>query len=94
MHFYVNKIPPLAFWHQAQSDKWFFQLLISGLTPVSLLKSDSWFEIVLSLADTGKDRLHINSLCIGTARKIFSSFLFSFIFAFSNKIQSYEQFSH
>jgi hypothetical protein len=32
----------------------FFQLLIPGLTPVSLLGSKSGFEIVKQLADIGK----------------------------------------
>jgi hypothetical protein len=44
----------MAFWHQAHSDTWFFQLLIPGFTPVSLLESNSGFEIVTQLADTGK----------------------------------------
>jgi hypothetical protein len=32
----------------------FFQLLIPGLTPFSLLESESGIEIVTQLADTGK----------------------------------------
>jgi hypothetical protein len=44
----------MAFWHRAHPDKCFFLLLIPGLTPVSLLESDSGFEIVTQLADTGK----------------------------------------
>jgi hypothetical protein len=36
----------MASCHQAHSDKYFFQLPISGLTPVSLLENYSWFEIV------------------------------------------------
>jgi hypothetical protein len=43
----------MAFWRRAHSDKCFFQLLIPGLTPVSLLESESGFEIVMQLVDTG-----------------------------------------
>ncbi len=49
---FVKEIPPMAFWHRAQSDKCFFQLLIPELTPVSLLESKSGFEIFTQLADT------------------------------------------
>jgi hypothetical protein len=41
----------MAFWHQACSDKCFFQLLIPGSTPVSLLESKSGFEIVTQLKE-------------------------------------------
>jgi hypothetical protein len=54
VRFFVKYIPPMAFWHGAHSDKCLFQLLIPGLTPVSLLESESWFEIVTQLAETGK----------------------------------------
>jgi hypothetical protein len=43
----------MAFYHRAQSDKCFFQLLVAGLTPVSLLESKSGFEVVTQLASTG-----------------------------------------
>jgi hypothetical protein len=36
------------------SDKCFFQLLIPGLTPVSLLERESGFEIITQLHDTGE----------------------------------------
>ncbi len=39
----------------------FFQLLIPGLTPVSLLENESGFEIVTQIADTEKDNLRISS---------------------------------
>jgi hypothetical protein len=38
-----------------------FQLLISGLTPVSLLESEWGFEIVTQFVDTRKDHLHMYS---------------------------------
>ncbi len=44
----------MAFWPQAHSDKCLFQVLIPGLTDVSLLESERGFEIVATLADTGK----------------------------------------
>jgi hypothetical protein len=41
----------------------FFQLLIPGLTPVSLLESQSGFEIFTRLADTGKRPVsHVQSM--------------------------------
>ncbi len=52
----------MALWHQAHSDKCFFQLLIPGLTPVSLLESVSGFDFVTRLVDTGKHHLHVYSL--------------------------------
>jgi hypothetical protein len=45
----------MAFRHRAESDKcYFFQLLIALLTTVPLLESESGFEIVTQLTDTGK----------------------------------------
>jgi hypothetical protein len=35
-----------------QSNKCFFQRLVTGLAPVSLLEGDSGFEIVTQLVDT------------------------------------------
>jgi hypothetical protein len=52
----------MAFWHRAHSDTCFFQLLIPGLTPVSLLESEGGFEIVTQLSTRGNDHLHIYSL--------------------------------
>jgi hypothetical protein len=37
-----------------QKSWFYFQLLTSGLTPVSLLESESGFEIVMKLVNTGK----------------------------------------
>ncbi len=44
----------MAFRHRAHSDECFFQLLIPVLTLVSLLESESGFEIITKLADRGK----------------------------------------
>ncbi len=52
LHIVVKYIPPMTIWHRAH--KCFFQLLIPGLTPVSLLQSELGFEIVTQLAGTGK----------------------------------------
>jgi hypothetical protein len=41
---FVKQIPPMAFWHQARSDKCLFQLPNPGLTFVSLLESEYGFE--------------------------------------------------
>ncbi len=54
LHFFVKWILPMAFWHQAHSDKYFLKLVIPGITPVSLLESGSGFEIVTQLVDIGK----------------------------------------
>jgi hypothetical protein len=51
---FVKLIPPTAFGHQAQSETCFFQLLIPGLTHVSLLESKSEFEIDTQPVDTEK----------------------------------------
>jgi hypothetical protein len=45
---------PMAFLRQTHSDKRFFQLLFSRLTPVLLLESECGFEIVTELAVSGK----------------------------------------
>jgi hypothetical protein len=44
----------MAFWHQANSNECSVQLIIPGLTPVSLLENESGFEIGTQLPDTGK----------------------------------------
>ncbi len=44
----------MSFWHRAHPGKYFFQLLISWLIPVLLFGSESGFEIVTQLPDTGK----------------------------------------
>jgi hypothetical protein len=44
----------MVFWHHAHLIKCFLQLLIPGLSLVSLLESESGFEIVTQLADAGK----------------------------------------
>jgi hypothetical protein len=44
----------MAFWHRAQSDNCKFQRFIPELTPVSLLDSESGFEFVTQLLDTGR----------------------------------------
>jgi hypothetical protein len=54
----------MASWHRAHSDECFFQLLIPGWTHVSLLESESVFETVTQLADTGMDHVHFYSLQI------------------------------
>ncbi len=64
LHFFIVKYtPPMAFWHRAHSDKCFSQLLISGITPVALLESESGVEILTQRVDTKNDHLYIYSLC-------------------------------
>jgi hypothetical protein len=62
LHFSVKQIPPMAFWHRAHSNKCFLQLLIPGLTPVSLLERELGLGMVTQLVDTGKrPSLHLKS---------------------------------
>ncbi len=67
-HFFVKKkILPMAFWHRGHSDECLFQLLIPGLTPVSLLESELRFEIVTLLEDSGKRPFsHISTMAKST----------------------------
>ncbi len=67
----------MAFWHRAHSNKCFSQLLIPGLTPASLLESESGFETVTQLADTGeRPSSHLLSMVVTVA---IVSFLFYFV---------------
>ncbi len=53
----------MAFWHRAHSDKCYFQLLIPGLTPVSLLESNLGFlKLSRNLHTPKNGSLHIHSL--------------------------------
>ncbi len=60
LHFFVNQMPPMAFW---QSSFWLVLLhvLIPRLTSASLLESKRGFEIVTELAVSENDHLHICS---------------------------------
>jgi hypothetical protein len=51
----------MAFWYRAHSDKCFFQLLNPGFTRVTLLESESGFEIVTQLVDTGKQSSSVHN---------------------------------
>ncbi len=62
LHFVVELISPMAFWHSALSYKCSFQLLIPVLTPVSLCEWKSGFEIDTQTLEN--DRLLICSLCV------------------------------
>jgi hypothetical protein len=65
---WIKHIIPMAFWHRAHSGKCSSQLLIPRLTPLSLLRSESEFEIVMQLANPRNDHLHFYSLRLETYR--------------------------
>jgi hypothetical protein len=44
----------MTFFYGAHSNHYFLQVLVQGLTSVSLLESKSGFEIATQLVDTGK----------------------------------------
>jgi hypothetical protein len=68
--FALPALPPTAFWHQAHSDKCFFQLLLPGLTPVSLL--ESWSGVWNCHATCGQQKTIIcTSLVYPSARRYF-----------------------
>ncbi len=54
LHFFCDIDATKGFLKRVHSSKCFFQLLILGLTPVSLLESELGFDIATQLADAGK----------------------------------------
>jgi hypothetical protein len=63
LRFFLKKIPPLALWHRAYSDKCFCQVCILELTTASLLESELGFETVTQLANTGKWLIFTSIVC-------------------------------
>jgi hypothetical protein len=71
LHFFEKQIKPMCFWHWTNSVECSFQLLIPGLTIVSLLESNSGFEIVTQLGNTAKrSSLHIDCAYFGEVSAI------------------------